>query len=145
MKPKINKTSWKSRNFLKVKVDDVGGRVYNDYEVPAAIKYITSEEIKWKNTESAYNPIKFEGNQFSLPTAYRKRPNKDASHSMIISDNKNKDSKAISDYAREVSKRVRVLKCRLKCDSIILIIQNELFLMKFIEKLQVKNVLSLKE
>ena len=36
MKPKINKTSWKSRNFLKVKVDDVGGRVYNDYEVPAA-------------------------------------------------------------------------------------------------------------
>lgn len=104
------KTSWKSRNFLKVKVTDIGGKIYHDEEVPPAIRYLTSEEIRVKNTESAYNPIKFEGNQFSLPTAHRKRQGKDANHSLIVLDNKYRDSKAMFNYNREVSKRVRILK-----------------------------------
>ena len=104
------KTSWKSRNFLKVKVDDLGGRVYNNMDVPPAIRYLSSEEIRWKNSESAYNPIKFEGNQFSLPTAYRKRPNPDANHTMLISDQSYGDAKAMKNYNREVSKRIRILK-----------------------------------
>lgn len=75
------KTSWKNRNFLKVKINDMGGNVYNDSHVPPAIKYMTSQDIKAKNIDSAYNPIKYEGNQFELPTRYRKRPDPDANHS----------------------------------------------------------------
>lgn len=104
------KTSWKSRNFLKIKINDSGGRVYNESEVPPAIRYLTSQEIKTKNTESAYNPIKFEGNQFAMPTRYRRRPNADANHTITIDDRKYRDSKAMADYNREVSKRLRVLK-----------------------------------
>lgn len=84
--------------------------MYNDAEVPPAIRYLSTEEIRWKNSESAYNPIKFEGDQFSLPTAYRRRPQLDANHSITVSDKKYRDSKAMNDYNREVSKRVRILK-----------------------------------
>lgn len=78
------KTSWKNRNFLKVKINEIGGRVFNENEVPPAIRYISSEEIKERNSNSAYNPIQFQGNKFSLPTAYRKRPRADPNHTVTV-------------------------------------------------------------
>lgn len=99
------KTSWKNRNFLKVKVDDLGGRIYNEADVPAAIKYMTPDEIKWKNIESAYNPIKFDSN-----SSHVKRTASDNTRSQLVLDKKYRDSKVMNEYAREVSKRVRILK-----------------------------------
>ena len=104
------KTSWKNRNFLKVKINDLGGKIYNENEVPPAIKYLTSQEIRLKNIESAYDPIKYAGNQFTMPTKYRRRPQKDAHHSITISDKNYSDNKALIDYNRAVSKRTRILK-----------------------------------
>ncbi len=101
------KTSWKSRNFLKVKINDYGGKVYNETEIPLAIKYISSKDIHAKNTMSAYDPIKYEPNHFSMPTRHRQRPNLDANHTITVSDTNYKDNKAMSDYNREVSKRTR--------------------------------------
>ena len=88
----------------------MGGKVFNENEVPPAIRYLSSEEIKMKNSDSAYNPIKFQNNKFSLPTAYRKRPNADANHTVTIWDQNYRDSKAIKEYNREVSHRIKVLK-----------------------------------
>jgi hypothetical protein len=73
---------------------------------------ISSEEIKIKNSESAYNPIKFEDNKYTIPTGYRKRPIKDASHSLTVSDNRYRDSKAMKEYSKAVSKRISILKNR---------------------------------
>ncbi|CAI2374089.1 unnamed protein product [Moneuplotes crassus] len=106
------KTSWKSRNFLKVKINDYGGKVYDEHQVPPAIKYLNPKDICQKNTKSAYDPIKYETNHFSMPTRHRKRPEIDANHTITISDVNYRDNKAMNHYNREVSKRTKFLKNR---------------------------------
>ena len=103
------KISLKSRRRLNIKIGEYNPPEPDKRGISAAIQYLTSKEIKIKNSESAYNPIKLDSKLLSLPSSHKKRFPGMSSQLLILNQGE-EDANALQEYNREVSKRVRVLK-----------------------------------